>query len=138
MITGSAVEASHHGGIAQRSRHPKSLTVFGAITSDGKTPLISSEKWVKVDGKTYLEGALSCSSEQNPISATGHGLINRTQLQHTGPVQRTCQTTSCRTIAPKQSRFKSLDYSVWSALKTKACSTQHRSSDALRATLIKA
>uniref|UniRef100_A0A7I4YBY9 Transposase n=1 Tax=Haemonchus contortus TaxID=6289 RepID=A0A7I4YBY9_HAECO len=58
MIARSSAEASQHGGIAQRSGQPKPLMDFGAITSDGKMSLISLEKGVKVDSKTYLEGML--------------------------------------------------------------------------------
>ncbi|VDO30147.1 unnamed protein product [Haemonchus placei] len=58
MIAGSPVEASRHGRIAQRSVHHKSLMVFGAITSDGKMPLIFWEKKINVDSKTYSKGVL--------------------------------------------------------------------------------
>nr|CDJ94505.1 Hypothetical protein CBG05848 [Haemonchus contortus] len=58
MIAENPVKASQHGGIAQRSGHPKPLMVFGAITSDGEMSLIFLEKGVKVDSKTYLKGML--------------------------------------------------------------------------------
>uniref|UniRef100_A0A7I4XX46 GIY-YIG domain-containing protein n=1 Tax=Haemonchus contortus TaxID=6289 RepID=A0A7I4XX46_HAECO len=58
MIAGSPAEASQHGGSAKRSGQPKPLMDFGAILSDGKMSLISLEKGVKVDRKTYLKGML--------------------------------------------------------------------------------
>ncbi|VDO22651.1 unnamed protein product [Haemonchus placei] len=112
IIARSSAEASQHGGIAQRSGHLKSLT---AITSDGKMSLIFLEKGVKKE----------ISPGHNPISATGLGLINRTQLQHTGP----------RWYRTGGNALPRLHLSV---LKRKTCSIQHRSLDALRATLVKA
>ncbi|PIO68536.1 hypothetical protein TELCIR_09674 [Teladorsagia circumcincta] len=63
-------EASQHGGIARGSEHPKSLMVLEAITSDGKVPLIFSEKRVKVDSKTYSKDVLEKETEYDEVPTT--------------------------------------------------------------------
>uniref|UniRef100_A0A7I4Y142 DDE_3 domain-containing protein n=1 Tax=Haemonchus contortus TaxID=6289 RepID=A0A7I4Y142_HAECO len=147
IIAGSPAEASQHGGIAQRSGHPKSLMVFGAITSDGKMPLIFLEKGVKVDSKTYLKSVLE--KEVLPWAQSHFGNRTWTYQQDSAPAHRSkvvqdwCAThfpdfISSKDWSPNSPDLNPLDYSVWSVLKRKACSTQHRSLDALRATLVKA
>ncbi|VDO44483.1 unnamed protein product [Haemonchus placei] len=115
------------------------MMVFEAITSDGKMPPIFLEK-VRVDSKTYFKGVLE--KEELPwaksFSLIGHGLISRAQLQHTRLVRNALPRPHLvGRLAPKQSSPKSIG-PFRSVLKTKACSTKHRSLDAPRATLVEA
>ncbi|VDO34069.1 unnamed protein product [Haemonchus placei] len=87
IIAGSPAEASQHGGIAQRSGHPKSLMVFGAITSDGKD-------WCATHFPDFI------SSKDWPLNS-----LDLNPLDYSGVIRQ-------------------------------ACSTQHRSLGALRATLV--
>uniref|UniRef100_A0A0N4VX13 Uncharacterized protein n=1 Tax=Haemonchus placei TaxID=6290 RepID=A0A0N4VX13_HAEPC len=81
---------------------------------------------------------MSYSLGLNSISATGNGLINRAQLQHTGLVRNALPRLHfVGRLAPKQARPESIGL-FCTVLKRKACSSKHRSLDALRATLVEA
>uniref|UniRef100_A0A0N4WGH3 Phlebovirus_G2 domain-containing protein n=1 Tax=Haemonchus placei TaxID=6290 RepID=A0A0N4WGH3_HAEPC len=99
------------------------------------------EKGVMVDSKTFLKGVLEKEVlfRAKSLSAIGHGVISRTQLQHTSPcwyrtgAERISQTSSRRTVGPQTVQSKSIGpFPV--VHRKKACSTKHRSLDAPRAT----
>ncbi|VDO65577.1 unnamed protein product [Haemonchus placei] len=118
-----------------------------AITSDGKMSLIFLEKGVRIDSKTYLKGMLE--KELHPWAESHFGNRTWTHQLRSAPAHRCnvvhgwCATHFPDLISsddwpPNKPGLNPSEYSVWSVLKGKACSTKHKSLDALRATLFEA
>lgn len=101
---------------------PKPLTVFGAITSDGKMSLIFLEKGAKVDSKTYVRGMLE--KELLPWAQSHFGNRTWTCRQGSAPahksavVQDWCGTHFPDLISsddwpPNSPAPNPLDHPVW-------------------------
>ncbi|XP_065671827.1 uncharacterized protein LOC136089696 [Hydra vulgaris] len=54
IIAGNVQEANQKGRIASKTAHPQAGMVFGAITGDGKMPLVFVDQGVKTRAQNYL------------------------------------------------------------------------------------
>jgi hypothetical protein len=146
ILSRNISDANMKGRIASRSGHPQSVMVFGGITSDGKTPLVFVDSGVKINSQNYLNDVLI--KEVLPWSQSHFGTKPWTFQQDSAPahkakiVQGWCKNNfpdfiSTQEWPPYSPDLNPLDYSLWSVLKTKACSIPHRNVDSLRRALQK-
>ena len=59
IITGNVQEANQKGQIASKTAYPQAVMVFGAITGDGKMPLVFVNQGVKIRAQNYLDDILT-------------------------------------------------------------------------------
>lgn len=139
--------AIRDGKLAGKTAHPASVMVWGAITSNGKSPLVFVESGVKIKKdeyqKTILEDVLK-------PWANAHFGNNRWCFQQDSAPAHKARTTQqwCKRELPdfiahedwpsNSPDLNPLDFSVWSVIESKVCSTRHASLDSLKASLIEA
>lgn len=147
VLAGSLQEASQKGRIASRTAHPQAIMAFGAVTGDGKMPLVFIDQGVKVKSQNYLDDVLK--KEVLPWANSHFKGQQWTYQQDSAPahkariVQAWCQTNfpgfiSSSEWPPNSPDLNPLDYSIWSIMKTKACSTRHPNLASLQQALEKA
>ena len=143
----SVKEASKKGRYVSRKGHPASVMVWAGVTATGKTPLIFVDQGVKVNSQNYLNDILV--KEVLPWSRAHFAGRNWTFQQDSAPahkakvVQDWCKNNFPAMITsaewpPYSPDLNPLDFSVWSVLESKACSTPHKTLDSLKRSLKKA
>lgn len=130
-----------------RSHFPASVMVWGGITATGKTPLVFVEKGVKVNAKVYQDSILKAVVD--PWART-HFKNKPWTLQQDWAPAHSAKTTMalCNDLFPgvwgkdvwpsNSPDLNPLDYSVWSILEKKVCSTRHATLESLKRSLAKA
>ena len=147
ILSPNISSANSNGRLAGRRAHPQSVMVWAAAAYDGKPPLVFVPQNAKINTETYQNLIL----KKALIPWTKAHLKSRPFCfqQDSAPSHKSKSTQSfCKTHFPdfiSTSEWPSnspdlnpLDYSIWSYLETKACSTPHKSLDSLKASLIKA
>ena len=141
-----ASSSSTEGRIVTRRQNPQSVMVWAAVTATGRSPLLFVPSGVKLNSQRYvtdiLEGCLLPWANQHfqgepwtlqQDSAPSHG-SNFTQSW----IQRKIPSFISKEDWPARSPdLNPLDYSIWSILENKACSSPHPNLETLKAKLLK-
>ena len=138
-------EAVNEARKVPKTKKPSSIMVWGAITSNGKAPLVFIEKGEKMTKEYYCKEIL----EKNLLPwAKGHFKNKRWTFQqdsapcHTAKITKEwCYQNLPSFISAEQWPSNSpdlnpMDYSIWGILESKACSSQHTSLQSLKSNLI--
>lgn len=130
--------------VIPRRQNAKTVMVWGAICATGKTPLVFVENGIKINQENYrrdiLESVVLPWSQQHfgnqpwifqQDSAPAHRALS---------VQQWCKSNfpdfiSSKEWPPYSPDLNPMDYSLWSILEARTCSTPHRTVDDLKATL---
>lgn len=147
IIAENIREANKKGRIASRTAHPQALMVFGAITGDGRMPLIFVDPGVKINAQNYLDEILK--KEVLPWANSYFGQTNWTYQQDSAPahkakvVQAWCKANFPDVISsaewpPSSPDLNPLDYSVWGIMKTKVGTVRYANLNELRRAIEKA
>ena len=74
-----------HPRLTTRIQAPPMVTVWGAVTADGRSPLVFIDRGAKINAEYYREHVLKTvlKPRQTNISASDHGHSNRTQHHRT-------------------------------------------------------
>lgn len=147
ILAQSTEEASKKGRYVSRRGHALSVMVWAGITANGKTPLVFVPKGVKINAQTYLDDILKKVVE--PWASQHFGNSHWTYQQDSAPahkakiVQDWCSGHFPDLITPSEwppysPDLNPMDFSVWSVLEAKACTTPHASLSSLKAALEKA
>ncbi|KIH55190.1 hypothetical protein ANCDUO_14657, partial [Ancylostoma duodenale] len=125
ILSRTPSEAIRKGKIIRRAEHPKWVMVWGAITSDGKTPLVFVESGVKINKDLYLKTILEDVLKPWPISHFGEKKWcfqqDSASAHKAKTIQRWCQKELPDFIAYKgwpsnSPDLNPLDFSGWSVL----------------------
>lgn len=139
--------ADHNRNFVNRSHFPQSVMVWAGICATGKTPLVFVEKGVKINAKVYQDTILK--AVVNPWARNHFGNEQWTLQQDWAPAHSAKSTLKvCEELFPSfwdkevwpsnSPDLNPLDFSVWSILEKKACSTRHDSLDSSKRALEKA
>lgn len=144
IIAKNIKEANKHGRIVKRKAHPKSVMVWGAITADGKSPLVFVEEGVKVNAANYRESILE--GVLQPWASEHFGRRRWCFQQDSAPAHKACVVQQwCRDKCPDfidvnqwppySPDLNPLDYSIWAILEAKVNSERYASLAQLHAAL---
>ncbi|GFW94722.1 uncharacterized protein TNCV_4247621 [Trichonephila clavipes] len=137
------VDAPSTSSIVEHRQYPKSVMVWGGICASGKTPLVFVEKGVKINQKVYRRDiieAVVLTWDQKHF-----GNANWTLHQDSAPVCKAKKAQEWRKVTfpdmisseERPSAFNSMDYSVWSILKSRACTKSHKTLESLKQSLLR-
>ena len=137
-----ASSSTTEGRIDTRHQNPQSVMVCAAVTASGRSPLLFVPTGVKLNSERYMESCLLPWAEQHfkdepwtlqQDSAPSHG-SKFTQSW----ILRKIPSFISKEDWPAQSRdLNPLDYSIWSILEKRVCSTPHQTLESLKAKLMK-
>jgi len=127
-----------------RRQHPASVMVWAGICVTGKTPLVFVEKGAKIDQKYYIEEILE--KEVLPWSEE-HFEEDWIFQQDSAPAHRAKRTQAwceenfpdfltVKEWPPYSPDLNPMDYSVWSILESRVCTTRFSSVAALKKKLL--
>ena len=127
-----------------RSQKPAAVMVWGGVTSHGKTPLFFVKPSVKINNEVYRKEILE--DVLLPWSKRHFGNQYWIFQQDSAPSHRAKTTQdwcaenlpsfiSAEEWPPYSPDLNPMDYSVWSVLEWKACSTPHKSLASLQQSL---
>ena len=132
--------------IITRHQNPQSVMVWAAVTANRRSPLLFVPSGVKLNSQQYvadiLEGCWLPWANQHfqskpwtlkQNSAPSHGSkFTQSWIQRKIP-----SFISKKNWPARSPDLNPLDYSIWSTLKNKVCSTPHPTVEALKAKLLK-
>ena len=135
------------GRIVTRRQNLQSVMVWAAVTATGRSPLLFVPTGVKLNSEQYisdiLEGCLLSWAEQHfkdelwtlqQDLAPSHGFHHPSQSWILRKIPSFISKEDC----PAQSLdLNPLDYSIWSILEKRVCSTPHQTLESLKAKLMK-
>lgn len=135
------------GKFVGKTAHPQSIMVWGAITSDGKSPLVFVDQGVKINKEVYLKIILKDALK--PWADKHFKGKHWCFQQDSAPahkakiVQEWLKKELPDFIAAKDWPSNSpdlnpLDFSVWSVLESKVSTGRHANMGSLKAAIIKA
>lgn len=147
ILASSVQDANQNGRNVSRSGHPQQVMVFAGITGTGKTDLIFVDPGVKINAQVYLDDIL----KKHVLPWTQKHFKGKrfTFQQDSAPahkakvVQDWCKNSFPDFITtaewpPYSPDLNPMDFSVWSVLEAKACSTPHKNLESLKRALLKA
>ncbi|CAD6190291.1 unnamed protein product [Caenorhabditis auriculariae] len=144
VLAKTSDEAFGNGRTIHQASHPASVMVFGAVSADGKTPLLFVGQGVKTSKKVYiseiLEKTLLSWAQKHSMDVTG--CSNKTELQHTQPSchnsdpRPSCLRSSRRTNGHRFHQTSNLWTSPSGVLQNKVNAKPHSSIEALKKTLV--
>lgn len=128
VLASTSEQANNQGRMIKRASHPQQVMVFGAITSDGKMPLIFVDPGVKINKEYYLEETLK--NHVLPWTKSHFGNQVWTFQQDSAPAHKAkivhawCTANFPRFITSSEWPASSpdlnpLDYSIWGVLQSK-------------------
>ena len=130
-----------------RNHFPSHVMVWAGVTANGKTPLVFVDKGVKINAQFYQQQILRDVLE--PWARKHFGNQRWTLQQDWAPAHSAKTTMAvCEELFPNvwdkdvwpsnSPDLNPMDYSIWSILEKKACSTRHNTVDSLKRALKKA
>ena len=141
-----ASSSTTEGRIVTRHQNPQSVMVWAAVTATGRSPPLFVPTGVKLNSERYvsdiLEGCLLPWAKQHfkdepwtlqQDSAPSYGSIF-TQLWILRKIPSFISKEDCPVPSPD---LNPLDYSIWSILEKRVCSTPHQTLESLKAKLMK-
>jgi transposase len=128
-----------------RFQKPGSVMVWGAVSSQGKLPLVFVDPGTKVNSKYYrdsiLEGHLKPEAQR--LFGGGHWTFQQDSAPAHGAkiTQDWCRAHTPDFISssewpPSSPDLNPLDYAIWGVLVARVNAVQHRSIDSLKKTLL--
>ena len=134
------------GRIVTRCKNPQSVMVWAAVTTTGRSPLLFVSMGVKLNSEWYvsdiLEDCLLPWAKQHfkdkpwtlqQDSAPFHG----SKFTQSWILRKIPSFISKEDWPAWSPDLNSLDYSIWSILEKRVCSTPHQTLESLKAKLIK-
>ena len=146
IIAGNVQEANQKGRFASKTAHPQAVMVFGAITGDGKMPLVFVDQGVKIRAQNYLDDILT--TEVLTWTNSHFGQRFWTFQQDSAPahkatvVQDWCKDNFPGFITreewpPNSPDLNPLDFSIWGIMKAKVGAVRHPNLNSIQQALEK-
>ena len=147
-ILAPTIQAANQAGrVTARAAFPMRTVVWGGISANGKTPLLFIDSKVKINQAVYQQQVLQPFRDHWAPALFPDG--NWIFQQDSAPAHRgRASQMFCERHFPdflhhtewpsNSPDLNPLDYSIWGILKDKACTTRHRSLEALKASLQRA
>ena len=141
-----ASSSTIEGRIVTRRQNSQSVMVWAAVTATGRSPLLFVPMGVKLNSEWYisdiLEGCLLPWAEQyfkdepwtlQQDSAPSHG----SKFTQSWILRKIPSFISKEDWPARSPDLNPLDYSIWSILEKRVCSTPHQTLESLKAKLMK-
>ena len=141
-----ASSSTTKGRIVTRCQNPESVMVWAAVIATGRSPLLFVPTGVKLNSERYisniLEGCLLPWAEQHfkdepwtlqQDSAPYHG----SKFTQSWILRKIPSFISKEDWPAQRLDLNPLDYSIWSILEKRVCSTPHQTLESLKAKLMK-
>ena len=141
-----ASSSTTEGRIVTRRQNPPSAMVWAAVTATGRSPLLFIPTGMKLNSERYvldiLEGCLLPWAEQHfkdePWTfqqdlAPSHG----SKFTQSWILRKIPSFISKEDWPARSPDLNPLDYSIWSIMEKRVCSTPHQTLESLKAKLIK-
>lgn len=132
--------------IVTRRQNPQSVMVWAAVTETGRSPLLFVPSGVKLNSQRYiadiLQGCLLPWAKKHfqgaPWTLQQDSAPSHASKITQSWIQRKIPAFICKEVWPARSPdLNPLDFSIWSILETKACSSPHPTVEALKEKLVK-
>ena len=137
-----ASSSSTEGRIVTRRQNPQSVMVWAAVTETGRSPLLFAPSGVKLNFHRYIDDILEgCLL---PWTKKHFQVVPWSLQQDSAPkitqswIQRKIPLFISKEVwLVRSPDLNPLDFSIWSILETKVCSSPHLTVNALKARLVK-
>ena len=126
----------------KRTQKPASVMVWGAITSDGRTPLVFIDQGVKINKEVYVESILE--NALKPWAGKHFNCAHWVFQQDSAPSHKAKMTSEWLNLNvpdfieewPASSPdLNPMDFCIWSILESRVCAKPHKNIESLKSSL---
>ncbi|KAI6659879.1 hypothetical protein LOD99_14219 [Oopsacas minuta] len=128
----------------KRTQKPASVMVWGAITSDGRRPLVFIDKGVKINKEVYVESILE--NALKPLAGEHFNGTHWVFQQDSAPSHKAKMTSEWLKLNvpefistvewPAYSPdLNPMDFCIWSILESRVCAKPHKNVESLKSSL---
>ncbi|KAI6653049.1 hypothetical protein LOD99_3885 [Oopsacas minuta] len=128
----------------ERTQKPASVMVWGAITSDRRTPLVVIDKGVKINKEMYAKSILE--NALKPCAGKHFNSAHWVSQQDSAPCHKAKMTSewlklnvpefiSTEEWPASSADLNPMDFCIWSILQSRVCAKPHKNVESLKSSL---